>query len=114
MGDDGYKNICILAVKNGINVDDLLMLQSKFKHANVTLLAPKNNQSLIANKPKFELWHDAERSGFLKVLTIARRMSWCSFDLVINWEQVGIDNALCYLLFPKPKIITKDKLGDII
>ena len=101
------KNICILAIKQGISLDDYKQIIARFEGAEFTLIAPNFDFANLPENARPELWTDGARSGFLKVLTISRRMSWSSFDLVINWEQGGIENALCFMLLPKPRIITK-------
>lgn len=101
------KNICILATRNSISADDYRQLVNYFEGASFTLIAP----FFKGEKPKkLDIWTDGARSGFLKVLTISRRMSWSSFDLVINWEQGGLENALCFMLLPKPKILNKAQI----
>lgn len=97
-------NICILATKNSITAAEYRQLRAHYINAKFTLIAPEFKGE---KDEKLDLWTDGARSGFLKVLTISRRMSWSSFDLVINWEQGGLENALCFMLLPKPKIITK-------
>lgn len=104
--DKHLKNICILATKNSITQAEYASLTAYFNEAQFTLIAPKFDGDAA---DKLDLWTDGARSGFLKVLTISRRMSWSSFDLVINWEQGGLENALCFMLLPKPKIITKQQ-----
>lgn len=101
-----YKNICVLATKNSITQAEYSSLTSYFSKAHFTLIAPKFGGDDLG---RLDLWTDGARSGFLKVLTISRRMSWSSFDLVINWEQGGLENALCFMLLPKPKIIIKQQ-----
>lgn len=100
-------NICVLAIGKGISIADLTRLQQHYPAAHFTLIVPKFEGQMT---DKLDVWTDGARSGFLKVLTISRRMSWSSFDLVINWEQGGLERALCFMLLPKPKIITKDEL----
>ena len=103
---NSYKNICILATKNSISQAEYSRLAAYFSLACFTLIAPKFGGDGFG---RLDLWTDGGRSGFLKVLTISRRMSWSSFDLVINWEQGGLEKALCIMLLPKPKIITKQQ-----
>lgn len=102
--DELMKNICILATKNSITQAEYMSIAKHYSQAKFTLIAPKFDSDDLG---RLDLWTDGARSGFLKVLTISRRMSWSSFDLVINWEQGGLENALCFMLLPKPKIITK-------
>lgn len=106
---DGYKNICILATKNSISQAEYSRLTAYFSTAKFTLIAPQFGGGGHGDERRLDLWTDGARSGFLKVLTISRRMSWSSFDLVINWEQGGLEKALCIMLLPKPKIITKQQ-----
>lgn len=101
-----YKNICILATKHGISNADFQALATYFDAAQFTLIAP---EFVSDDGGRLDLWTDGARSGFLKVLTISRRMSWSNFDLVINWEQGGLERALCIMLLPKPRIITKQQ-----
>lgn len=103
---NSYKNICILATKKSITQAEYSSLTGYFSTAQFTLIAPEFSGDGLE---RLDLWTDGARSGFLKVLTISRRMSWSSFDLVINWEQGGLENALCIMLLPKPKIITKQQ-----
>ncbi len=104
------KNICILAIKDGISADDYRALTEYFNQAQFTLLAPDFAFEDLDQAAAPDLWHDGARSGFLKVLTISRRMSWSSFDLVINWQGGGIEKALCFMLLPKPIIMNKNQL----
>ncbi|MCJ8323713.1 MAG: hypothetical protein HRU29_07605 [Rhizobiales bacterium] len=105
------KNICILATRTGISTADFASIKALYSDAHFTLIVPKFDGKKSAN---IDIWTDGARRGFLKVLTISRRMSWASFDLVINWQQGGLERALCFMLLPKPKIITKaDILRDI-
>lgn len=105
------KNICILATKTGISEVEFASIMAHYEEAHFTLIVPKFDGEV---SPNIDIWTDGARSGFLKVLTISRRMSWSSFDLVINWEQGGLESALCFMLLPKPKIIVKaDILRDI-
>lgn len=104
--DRNLKNICILAIGKGIAAEDFTKISEYFPDAKFTLIAPKYTGEMT---DKMDLWTDGARSGFLKVLTISRRMSWSGFDLVINWQQGGLENALCFMLLPKPKIITKQQ-----
>lgn len=103
---NSHRNICILATKNSISQAEYSRLTAYFNTAQFTLIAPKFDGD---GRGQLDLWADGARSGFLKVLTISRRMSWSSFDLVINWEQGGLEKALCIMLLPKPKIITKQQ-----
>ncbi len=96
-------NICVLAIGHGISVEDYERLVAYFPQAKFTLIVPHFDEI----KPRPQVWTDGARSGFMKILTISRRMSWSSFDLVINWEQGTLDNILCFLLLPRPKIINK-------
>lgn len=102
--DEQVKNLCVLAIGKGISAAEYAAIASHYSEAEITLIAPKFEGDDLG---RMDLWTDGARSGFLKVLTISRRMSWSSFDLVINWEQGGLENALCFMLLPKPKIITK-------
>ncbi|PCI86806.1 MAG: hypothetical protein COB24_08650 [Hyphomicrobiales bacterium] len=103
---NNYKNICILATKHSISPAEYSQLTDYFGLAQFTLIAPKFDGD---GQGRLDLWVDGARSGFLKVLTISRRMSWSGFDLVINWEQGGLEKALCIMLLPKPQIITKQQ-----
>lgn len=103
---NSFKNICILATKSSISQAEYSSMTAFFSAAQFTLIAPKFDGNDLT---RLDLWTDGARSGFLKVLTISRRMSWSSFDLVINWEQGGLEKALCIMLLPKPKIITKQQ-----
>lgn len=101
------KNICILAINGGLSAADFALMADFFAEAEFTLIAPEFNGDDLG---RMDLWTDGARSGFLKVLTISRRMSWSRFDLVINWQHGGLENALCFMLLPKSKIITKQQL----
>lgn len=102
--DKNVKNLCVLAIGKGITDAEFKQIATHYCAAEITLIAPRFDGDGFG---RLDLWNDGARSGFLKVLTISRRMSWSSFDLVINWEQGGLENALCFMLLPKPKIITK-------
>lgn len=107
------KNICILATKSGLQLDEFKTIAAQFNDASFTLVMPKFAMTGLGDLQKPDIWVDGARSGFLKVITISRRMSWSGFDLVIKWEQGGLEKALCFLLYPKPKIINKEEILSI-